>query len=108
MNQTKIFRGGENMSESELLPLSELPAGSLAIVMRIEGHPELKKKVLEMGLVPGTPLVVQRKAPLNDPISVAFRGYELSLRIYEAETVMVKKVSCGGCNGECNKCWGCH
>lgn len=96
------------MSKPEILPLSELPAGSLAVVFKVEGSAELKRKVLEMGLVPGTPLMIRRKAPLNDPISISFRGYELSLRVYEAETILVKKAGCGECGGNCGSCWGCH
>lgn len=96
------------MGTPKLVLLSELPAGSLAIVFRVDGNPELKRKMLEMGLVPGTELLIQRKAPLNDPISVSFRGYELSLRVYEAESILVRKIGFGGCDGNCKTCWGCH
>lgn len=96
------------MGTPKLVSLNELPAGSLAIVFRIDGNPELKRKMLEMGLVPGTELLIQRKAPLNDPISVSFRGYELSLRVYEAESIQVRKIELGGCDGNCKTCWGCH
>lgn len=54
-----------------------------------------------MGLVPGTEIRVERKAPLNDPVSVWFRGYELSLRVDEANAVFVRPKGCAGCGGGC-------
>lgn len=85
-------------------PLDELDPGDMGVVVRVEGDPALRKRVLDMGLVPGTPLVVERKAPFNDPVSVRFRGYELGLRCAEARSVIVRRVSlapCGGCSGRC-------
>ena len=51
------------MGTPKLVLLSELPAGSLAIVFRVDGNPELKRKMLEMGLVPGTELLIQQRLP---------------------------------------------
>lgn len=81
-------------------PLDALKPGDSGIVLNVEGVPELKKKVLEMGLVPGTFFKVERKGPLNDPIGVRFRGFELSLRLVEAKVVKVQK-NCGSCAGGC-------
>lgn len=77
--------------------LSALSVGESGIVARIEGDGGLKRRILEMGLVPGTQIRVERKAPLNDPVSVWFRGYELSLRVDEAGAVIVRPAGCVGC-----------
>lgn len=78
--------------------LDELSRGESGVVLRVEGDPGLKKKVLGMGLVPGTPFRLERKGPLNDPIGVRFRGFELSLRLVEAQAIQVRK-NCAGCVG---------
>ncbi|MBL3592138.1 MAG: ferrous iron transport protein A [Synergistaceae bacterium] len=82
--------------------LKELEVGEKAIVVRVEGEPSLKGRVLAMGLVPGTELRMERKAPLADPLTVHYRGIELSLRRDEAERVIVRR----GCAG-CARCGGC-
>ncbi|HQH78899.1 MAG TPA: FeoA family protein [Synergistaceae bacterium] len=79
-------------------PLDELNPGDMGVVIRVEGDPSLRKRVLDMGLVPGTPLVVERKAPFNDPVSVRFRGYELGLRCAEARSILVQRLSLASCN----------
>ncbi len=89
-----------------LRPLSDLAPGDRGIVARVEGDPELKRKVLALGLVPGTELRVERRAPLSDPIAVRVRGFELSLRLSEAAGVQVRETRLGGCDGRCGCCGG--
>ena len=76
------------------------------MVSAIEGNPSVKLRVLEMGLVPGTVVRMERKAPMGDPVSVWFRGYELSLRKTEAEAVLINcdsaTCSCKNCGGGCS------
>ncbi len=81
--------------------LSSLAVGEGGIVSKIEGDGSLKRRILEMGLVPGTEVRVERKAPLNDPVSIWFRGYELSLRVDEADAVFIMPRGCAGCSGGC-------
>ncbi len=50
----------------------------------------LRKRLMEMGLVRGTPVEVIRFAPLGDPVDIKVRGYHLSLRLAEAETIEVE------------------
>ncbi len=50
-------------------------------------------KLMEMGCVPGELIVVEQKAPLGDPIAIQVAGYNLSLRINEAEKIWVEEVS---------------
>lgn len=60
--------------------LSLLPVGSTAVVSRVSGARATVRRLLEMGLVPGTAVTVQREAPLGDPIELRVRNYSLSIR----------------------------
>jgi len=53
--------------------------------------PGIRQRLLEMGLTKGTIVQVIRLAPLGDPIEILVRGYRLSLRKQEAESVMILK-----------------
>ena len=50
-------------------------------------------KLMEMGCVPGEIIKVEKIAPLGDPISIAVAGYQLSLRLDEAENIFVDPIS---------------
>lgn len=68
--------------------LSDLKPGQEAIISEFENS-ELFLKLMEMGCIPGERVLVEQVAPLGDPISVSVSGYRLSLRINEAETILV-------------------
>ncbi len=68
--------------------LSELEAGEVGIIHSFEKD-ELYIKLLEMGCVPGEPVKVVQVAPLGDPISIEVSGYHLSLRLSEADNIIV-------------------
>lgn len=51
---------------------------------------DISIKLMEMGCVPGEPIKVEQKAPLGDPICISVAGYALSLRLDEAESILVK------------------
>ena len=70
--------------------LSQLSPGQSARVRRIDGRPDARERLQELGLVRGTPVQFVRAAPLGDPIEVRVRGYHLSLRRQEAEGVIVE------------------
>ena len=69
--------------------LDRLAAGDHATVTGYAGDPP--GRLLEMGLVPGTPLEVVRLAPLGDPMDVHVRGFHLSVRKDEAARVTVRR-----------------
>ncbi|RDC61679.1 FeoA family protein [Adhaeribacter pallidiroseus] len=52
--------------------------------------PEMSLKLLEMGCIPGTPVKLNSKAPLGDPITIIVNDYTLSLRLDEAATIKLK------------------
>ena len=77
------------MSDSPL-PLASLAVGSTAIVAEIKVPAEGRSRLLEMGLLVGTPVQLVRFAPLGDPVEIKVRGYHLTLRKHEAEQILVK------------------
>nr|WP_234462560.1 FeoA family protein [Adhaeribacter terrigena] len=52
--------------------------------------PEMGLKLLEMGCIPGTTVKLNSRAPLGDPITIIINDYTLSLRLDEAETILLK------------------
>jgi ferrous iron transport protein A len=71
--------------------LSQLSVGSKATIHSFEKN-DLFLKLMEMGCVPGEVVKVEQIAPLGDPISITVAGYNLSLRIDEADNVFVEEV----------------
>ncbi len=72
--------------------LSQLEAGARAVVRRIQGEPDAARRLMELGLVPGTPVELVRRAPMGDPIELRVRGAHFSLRRSEAERIHVDPV----------------
>ena len=70
--------------------LNELKAGESAVVERIEGEGSLRQHILDMGVVPGTEVTVIKFAPMGDPMELRLRSYELTLRLTEAEKIVVE------------------
>lgn len=70
--------------------LSQIKPGQKTRVLKITGGGPIKRRIMEMGLVPGAEIEMERYAPLGDPIEVKLTGQHLSLRIEEAERVVVE------------------
>jgi len=70
--------------------LSRLAVGSSAVVSRVAGARNIVRRLLEMGLVPGTRVTVERQAPLGDPIELRVRNYSLSIRRAEAHGIEIE------------------
>lgn len=73
-----------------LQPLSALAVGMPAVVAEIKLPAAAKARLMEMGLINGTPIELVRFAPLGDPVEIKVRGYNLSLRKHEAELILVR------------------
>ena len=71
-------------------PLTSLQIGGSGTISEIKVPPEHRGRLLEMGLVVGTPLQLVRFAPLGDPVEIKVRGYHLTLRRHEAEQILVQ------------------
>lgn len=73
--------------------LGELPMGASATVRKVGGDPLTRRRLLELGLLPGTAVEVVRRAPLGDPIELNLRGYRLSIRGTDARAIAVEPVT---------------
>jgi ferrous iron transport protein A len=71
--------------------LSEIKIGQNVIIKEF-GNDDLFLKLMEMGCIPGEKVTVEQIAPLKDPISISVAGYRLSLRLDEAEHILVEVV----------------
>lgn len=72
------------------MKLSELKGGSKGKIVKIYGDKNLKRRLQTMGILPGEEVIVEKVAPLGDPIDVRVKGYHLSLRKDEADQIEVE------------------
>jgi ferrous iron transport protein A len=68
--------------------LSELKIGESGVIHSFEND-DIFLKLMEMGCIPGELIIVEQIAPLGDPISISVAGYQLSLRINEADSIFI-------------------
>jgi ferrous iron transport protein A len=71
--------------------LSEIQIGKKVIIKSFEDD-DIYLKLMEMGCVPGEIVTVDQVAPFKDPISITVAGYRLSLRLNEAENILVEEM----------------
>ncbi len=77
--------------------LNQLPVDGCARIVRVHGSGELRRRLLDMGLTPGTIVKLVRMAPLGDPMQLCLRGYRLSLRREAARDIEIEALpSCAG------------
>ncbi len=70
--------------------LKEFSAGESGVVTRMEAQGALRRRLFDMGITPGTRILMRKTAPLGDPIEITLRGYELSIRKAEARTIFMQ------------------
>ena len=70
--------------------LKEVKIGQTCKVVKLHGEGAIKRRIMDMGITKGVEVCVRKVAPLGDPIEVTVRGYELSIRKADAETVEVE------------------
>ena len=75
------------------MTLNELKTGSSGIITAVGGDGPLRCRLLDMGLIPHTRGTLQQVAPMGDPIEIRVRGYELTLRVEEAQKIEVKEAA---------------
>jgi ferrous iron transport protein A len=71
------------------MKLTELKPGEKAVIKSFTS-PDLALKLMEMGCIPGEMVVIEQIAPLGDPISIRIAGYSLSLRLNEADHIILE------------------
>ena len=71
------------------IQLHLLQPGQRAIILRINGAGTLRRRFIEMGIVKGETILIERNAPLGDPVEYYIKGYHLALRREEAAQIEV-------------------
>ena len=74
------------------ISLNEVEMKTRVKVAEIALESKVRRRIMDMGIVKGTEIVVTGKAPMGDPIELQVRGYALSLRKSEAKDIMVELV----------------
>ncbi len=89
------FRGrrGRRCATRQGIGLSEIPEGARARVMHLHASCPVRRRLADMGILPGVEVEMIRKAPLGGPVIVALDGFSLSLRRSEAAAVEVEPVA---------------
>ena len=78
-----------NAINPEVASLAEIPLGRAVAVRSVDGPRAFRRRLLEMGLVPGTPVRIVTVAPLGDPLRIEVRGGQWSIRRAEAAQIEV-------------------
>ena len=74
---------------NSFIGIPSLKNGESGTVMIVGVEGKLHRRLIEMGLTPGTHVTVTKRAPLGDPIEIRLRGYELTLRADDASKILV-------------------
>ena len=70
--------------------LKDVKMGQTAKVIKLHGEGAVRRRIMDMGITKGVEIFVRKVAPLGDPMELAVRGYELSLRKADAEIIEVE------------------
>ena len=71
------------------MTLNELKTGESAVITAVGGDGALRCRLLDMGLIPKTRVMIRKVAPMGDPIELFLRGYELTIRLEDAEKITI-------------------
>lgn len=75
------------------MTIDDLKIGQLGTIAAVGGEGALRLRFLDMGLIPGTKVLLQKVAPMGDPIQIRIRGYELTIRREDARKITLKEES---------------
>lgn len=84
-----MFYDEVKLKEEQLMTLSDVKPGEKCKILCIDKTNIIRKRLIDMGLTTGTEIYVRKYAPFGDPIEITVRGYELSLRKFEASLIQV-------------------
>ena len=74
------------------MTINDLTAGKSGFIDKVGGEGALRVRLLDMGLTPGTKVSFIKTAPMGDPIQIALRGYELTIRRDDAALITISEV----------------
>lgn len=72
------------------MTLNKLPMGKNAVITKVGGEGPLRCRLLDMGIIPKTKIVIRSVAPLGDPMEIRIREYTLTIRVEDAEKIEVE------------------
>ena len=75
------------------MTIDDLKLGQFGTITAVGGEGALRLRLLDMGLIPGTTVRLQKVAPLGDPIQIQVRGYELTIRRADAQQIVLQEVT---------------
>ncbi len=78
------------MSEMADRTLADLKPGESAVVATVGGEDALHRHLLDMGITPGVSVLLQKTAPMGDPVEIHLRGYALTLRLEDARKIAIR------------------
>jgi len=81
---------GDPVGALEVMTMADLEPGQHATITRVQGEGPLRRRLMDLGIITGTPVTMERSAPLGDPLEILVKGTHLSLRREEATAVQVK------------------
>lgn len=73
------------------MTINDLKIGQEGVILAVGGEGPLRLRFLDMGLIPGTRVTLQKIAPMGDPIQIRLRGYELTIRREDAAKITLKE-----------------
>lgn len=73
------------------MTLDKLKIGHTAIITKVGGEGALRRRLLDMGLIPKTTIMIRKVAPMGDPIELYLRGYELTIRKEDASKIEIEE-----------------
>ena len=82
------------------MKLNELAVGQEGKIISVGGQGALRQHILDMGVIPGVHVSVEKLAPMGDPVEIRLHGYELTLRLADAANIEVEMLSAGAEKGE--------
>ncbi len=75
------------------MTIDDLKIGQSGTIAAVGGEGALRLRFLDMGLIPGTRVQLQKVAPMGDPIQIRVRGYELTIRREDARQITLREVA---------------
>ncbi|MEG0124604.1 MAG: FeoA family protein [Clostridia bacterium] len=78
------------MSEEQPKTIADLKPGQSGVVASVGGENAMHRHLLDMGITPGVTVLLQKTAPMGDPVEIHLRGYALTLRLEDAKNILLQ------------------
>lgn len=88
-----MLKEGTECYKREIMKLNELKVAKSAVITKVSGQGALRQHFLDMGMVPGAEITLVKTAPMGDPLEYQIHGYELTLRLAEAEKIEIEPIA---------------